>query len=297
MIVEDDDLFYRLKPGWRERSVMGRGNPVELSVNSDGFRDDEFSDEKRPNEVRIMNLGDSITFSIQLENEDGYPKQLQEILQRRYPSKKIVSMNLGILGYSSYQGMVLYDRLGERFHPDIITLCFLNNELTKTVMEDKHLRPRPRSWAERLAHRSQVYRFFTDVITRRRLNPPPGAMVVPHGEKWVHRVSPEDSRANLMHIITSARARGIPVIVIDPWSTDSPYTEPHCRYRSILRELPRMIPGVYLAGVKADFDKRPRVMETLMLDEFHPNPRGYREMARIIADVIVKERLITNTSP
>ena len=51
---ENPKICYAMKP-------FGRG------LNAEGFRDDEFSLKKEPNEIRIIMLGDSITFGVPLK--------------------------------------------------------------------------------------------------------------------------------------------------------------------------------------------------------------------------------------
>jgi hypothetical protein len=82
-----------------------RGNPAwEISLNSAGFRGDEFPPSKRPSSFRIVCLGDSWTFGANVGQPDAYPQKLQTLVEREFPRSEVEVFNLGVLGYSSYPG-------------------------------------------------------------------------------------------------------------------------------------------------------------------------------------------------
>jgi lysophospholipase L1-like esterase len=105
-----------------------RDRPVwEISLNSEGFRDDEFPDEKAPSEFRIVCLGDSWTVGSNVNQNESYPYLLEESLKKEFPRANFKTFNLGVFGYTSYQGLRLVKRAIE-LKPDIFIVGFAMNE-------------------------------------------------------------------------------------------------------------------------------------------------------------------------
>ncbi len=120
--VDDPDLGYVLRPG-TQASVEGR--PV--SINSKGFRDRDFAPGKDPGVLRIVALGDSITFGNGLDIADTWPKRLEERLTAAGVAAEV--LNLGVGGYDTLQEVALLERVGMEFDPDVILLAFCVNDV------------------------------------------------------------------------------------------------------------------------------------------------------------------------
>jgi lysophospholipase L1-like esterase len=67
---------------------------VEISTNSLGFRAPELS-RKRPEERRILVLGDSITLGDYVNADETYPSRLEDHLKRRGESVQVVNAGIG----------------------------------------------------------------------------------------------------------------------------------------------------------------------------------------------------------
>ncbi len=105
-----------------------RDRPVwEISLNSEGFRDEEFPDEKAPSEFRIVCLGDSWTVGSNVNQNESYPYLLEESLKKEFPGANFKTFNLAVFGYTSYQGLKLVERALE-LEPDILVVGFAMNE-------------------------------------------------------------------------------------------------------------------------------------------------------------------------
>lgn len=102
--AERISLFRRFVPpsanSWKKHPVW------EIKLNSEGYRDREIA-EKQASAVRIVCLGDSWTFGMNVGQEQTYPQRLQALLEREFPEAAVEVLNLGVLGYSSYQGLEL----------------------------------------------------------------------------------------------------------------------------------------------------------------------------------------------
>ena len=101
------DVF---SPVWREEertsllrqffpeipTSLRRNSVWEISLNSGGFRDVEFSEGKASSTFRIICLGDSWTFGTNVGQRESYPQQLQALLRREFPETNVEVLNLGV---------------------------------------------------------------------------------------------------------------------------------------------------------------------------------------------------------
>ena len=212
----------------------------EVELDSRGFRDGEFSAHKMPGAFRILCLGDSWTFGANVAQDETYPRQLTRLLARRHPSARFEVLNLGVVGYSSFQGKELLRLRAIDWDPDVVVLGFGMNDGRVDGYRDKDLaaarssaamrvadvldhielykllrywallvRTRPSSTAEAFRAEAQAARRTTDLDTL---------------EPWT-RVSLTDYRANLREMIALTRSRGAEVILLDNEIERGPYGE------------------------------------------------------------------------
>jgi lysophospholipase L1-like esterase len=93
---------------------------VEYRISSQAMRDREFSLEKSPGSVRIVCLGDSVTYGTGVDHEDTLPKQLEALLRAGHPGVPIEVLNAGIYATNTTQQVAWY-RFGiQRFKPDLV---------------------------------------------------------------------------------------------------------------------------------------------------------------------------------
>lgn len=107
----------------------------EVSLNSEGYRDDEFL-AKSKDLFRIVCLGDSWTFGANVAVEDNYTSQLKRNLNQKYPELDFDILNMGVLGYSSFHGPKIIDRVIE-LEPDVVIAGFAMNEKNNTETDLK----------------------------------------------------------------------------------------------------------------------------------------------------------------
>ena len=102
---------------------------VPVSINSHGLRDDEFSEKKPDDTKRILVLGDSVTFGVNVEGAKTYPNQLEKLMNEQAPKKKYEVINAGVQRYFTYQEIDYLRLKGVAFKPDIVILGFYVNDL------------------------------------------------------------------------------------------------------------------------------------------------------------------------
>ena len=117
-ISDDPEQLYGLKPGARLELAAG-SRVVTYAINSLGFRDAEFTEQKPPGVFRILALGDSMTFGPGVQVEETYPKVLERLLNDGEEGHYQV-INGGASGYSAYEELVTWRNRGEALDPDLV---------------------------------------------------------------------------------------------------------------------------------------------------------------------------------
>jgi lysophospholipase L1-like esterase len=155
------------------RLPVFRNGPETYTVhtNSAGMRDREISRDKPPGVLRIACLGDSSTFGYNVEVDEGYPRQLQALLDAQYPGRFQV-LNFGVPGHASLQGVERLKHLASGFHPDVVTFAFGTNDrffpTTRRLSDELHV---SRTWrgtilfeAAKVFNMSATYRGLRAVL-------------------------------------------------------------------------------------------------------------------------------------
>ena len=100
---------------------------VEVSTNQLGLRDRGFN-RKQAGELRILLLGDSVTFGWGVPIEATFGRRLETILtsRRAYPVKTV---NSGVGGYNTVQQYASLKSLADTVDPDMVVLLYVRNDI------------------------------------------------------------------------------------------------------------------------------------------------------------------------
>lgn len=101
---------------------------VPVHINSHGLRDDEFTVAKPDGVIRILNIGDSVTYGVAVPGDETYPNQLEKMLNTEFPADSFEVINAGVQRYYTYQELDYLRRDGVAFHPDIVIVGFYQND-------------------------------------------------------------------------------------------------------------------------------------------------------------------------
>jgi len=107
---------------------LGEHRRVELRINEVGFRDDPLAVPKPAGEVRILALGDSITFAGHLPAPLSYVERLQFHLNRNTTDRRFEVINAGIGDIGIENEVNLLEDPGLRVEPDIVLVGFYLND-------------------------------------------------------------------------------------------------------------------------------------------------------------------------
>lgn len=125
--MEQDSVLF-----WKQRKHLNVNfQGVKVTTNSSGLRDDKRSIPLKKNAFRIVCLGESSTFGWGVSFDECYPAQVGKILENKFPGRNFEVINAGQIGYSSYQGLIFLRNYILKYHPDIITVPYLINDIDR----------------------------------------------------------------------------------------------------------------------------------------------------------------------
>jgi lysophospholipase L1-like esterase len=118
----DAELGWRPLPNVRKvGGVWGVTRPA--TTNSLGWRDHEHSTTKNSGERRIVAIGDSFTFGVDVDDGERVTDVLQKLMEH------VDVVNLGVAGYGTDQELRVLQHYAFGFNPDaiVLTVCALND--------------------------------------------------------------------------------------------------------------------------------------------------------------------------
>ena len=111
--VYSETYGWALRPGAR---YVGRGGEA-ITVNARGYRGPLHADTPAPGTIRVVMLGDSITFGTGVADGETFASRLDAL-----PDLEV--LNLGVDGYGTDQELIRLEREGLAFHPHAVVLNF-----------------------------------------------------------------------------------------------------------------------------------------------------------------------------
>ena len=105
---------------------------VPVTINSLGLRDDEVSLAKPEGVVRILMLGDSVTFGWGVLQDDTVSAILEKLLNETPGAKTIEVVNSGVGNYNTVQEITYFLSRGVELDPDIVVLNYFINDAEPT---------------------------------------------------------------------------------------------------------------------------------------------------------------------
>jgi len=130
LIQLDRELFWSLRPNTH---LTWRGTRV--SVNHQGTRGADIAP-KQPGEFRILSLGESTTFGVNVSDDETYSARLEEWLRTTRPNRPVTVINAGVSAYSSFQSVTFLEQRGLTFQPDLVLFYHEVNDYLPTSLRD-----------------------------------------------------------------------------------------------------------------------------------------------------------------
>lgn len=104
------------------------GRDIAVRTNSRGFRGEEIPADKEEGEIRILVLGDSITWGDYLAEEDVYVTRLGKELSHLAPETRWRSINAGVGDIGITEEIDILTEQGLAVEPDLVILAFYLND-------------------------------------------------------------------------------------------------------------------------------------------------------------------------
>ncbi len=101
-----------------------------INTNSRGIRGNaEYQYARDNGKLRILFLGDSFTFGLEVSDNETYPSYLQQM----QPDAEVI--NMGVQGYGHDQMLIYLKEEGIKYRPDIIILGYLSMDKDRNMRE------------------------------------------------------------------------------------------------------------------------------------------------------------------
>jgi lysophospholipase L1-like esterase len=302
-IFEGDPLlFWRLKP-----NLHGAiWDYTVVSTNNAGLRSDQPLGPKSAGAVRIVCLGDSVTFGFRVpvvfpdapdsydRSEAPYPVLLERWLRRANSGRAVEVVNMAVPGYSSRQALAWLRRDIERLAPDLVTICVGWNDVSPREQPDSAAMPMDavHVLARRVVGSSQlllraslaaarVERWLTKADT--------GVSLMP-------RATEAEFVANVIGAARLARARGADVVLIAPifGGTPGPSADMSrmTAYRAELRAAAASEGMAFLEVPELTEAAFPKNAPYFPTEAIHPGFKGHRLLAQALLRLLEEEGML-----
>lgn len=245
------------------------GTTFPVSTDDNGLRYPIHEQDKRPGTHRVMTLGCSTTFGWGVADRESYPAVLEQRL-RDGGHRSTEVINGGQPGYTSFQGLWLWDGVLRHYEPDVVLVGYVVQDARKAAYSDKSqaiLQQDARFLKDQLLYRWRAYQLVRSLIGGFQVE---AKEVGQNDEGGVYRVIPEDFAANLRALVAGIRAVGAtPVLFGYPLEREG-YTTTH---RRILRAAAEELGVLH-------FDPQPQMEQASSSAELYfPRDRGHANAA------------------
>jgi lysophospholipase L1-like esterase len=135
--ADTPELFRKLPTPveWSGRPhARGIYTGVPVAFNALGLRDAERSPQPAPGTIRILALGDSVTFGMGVTHDQTYPRQTEALLNaaRGPHAPPVEVLNMGMPGYNTLHQLAQLRELGLALQPRVVVLGFLYNDVEQS---------------------------------------------------------------------------------------------------------------------------------------------------------------------
>lgn len=301
-IFEGDALLlWRLKPNL-ENAIW---DFTVLSTNAQHYRSDHVVAAKPNNALRIVCLGDSVTFGYRVpvvwpDKPDQYdrewlpfPMLLEKHLRAANPGRSVEVIAMAVPGYTSHQGLAWLRRDIDFLQPDLLVASFGWNDVSFSDRADREsIRT---DWyvvgVRWLIDHSQAFAHMTRWL-RSGERPKGDSPVRP-----VPRVSAGEYVANFRAIVQLVRARNAKVVVLAAPYRDSVTNPPEAKlmveYRNLLATAMKQDQVTFLQILELTESAYPP-NERWFGELIHPNHMGHRLIASELLKMFSQNRMLSD---
>jgi lysophospholipase L1-like esterase len=224
---EHKEPFWTIDPDLSDKKMPHKEEGTSFVVNSndDGLRTHSLST-LDSFDFRIMTMGCSTTFGWGVSDTEAYPSRLESYIHEEGYTKTAV-LNAGQPGYTSFQGVWLWNRTLKNYKPDVVLIGFVVQDARKAAYSDRSqaiLQKDYRFLKENFLYNSRSYLALRSTI---------GSVQIRAKERGsgdiggIYRVPPADYVQNLRTLISEVKNNGGTPILFGYPLERSGYTEQH----------------------------------------------------------------------
>jgi hypothetical protein len=284
--LPDPILVYKHAPSL-QRTYQG----VRVSINKLGLRDRNL-EKKQDGELRILLLGDSVTFGWGVPIEASFGRKLESTLASKL-GRPVRTVNAGVGSYNTVQEYAVLRTYADVIEPDVVVLLYVPNDI---VPNDPPFDPwsqlslqgkSPPEAITILLSESWLYRLGRFVFQHSRSNGPASLDKNARGVK--------ESMDALSAIASFCRDQGVHFVTFFYRSKRGPLGGLSSTLFSQIQTIGQT-DGFSVADVGswwADVDMRSVIHSTI---DSHPNERGHEILAAGMADFLMTHGLVNKTS-
>lgn len=157
-LATDPVLLWRNEPGAVKSQpvnprLYGRDDSWTVRMNDQGYRGPPLAP-RRAGVYRVLCIGDSITFGFNVDQDDAFPRRLEQLLAARHPGRAFEVINAGVSGWSWAQGVRYLESRGLALEPDAVVMAHgTNDQFYNADMTDLEYLGRGRTVTGRLRAR------------------------------------------------------------------------------------------------------------------------------------------------
>ncbi len=251
----DPDTVYRLKPG---RAWLFEGAPVR--TNALGFRGSEWPATRSADTLRVVGVGDSVSFGWGVAEPETFLARLADALAARPELGPVEVRNAAVPGYNAEQEAALVETRLMAFAPDVLLVGYVRNDHEPAVFQS------PRGLAA-VGERSYLVE-----LLRRALEP--------------RLLAPRRVAGAFARLARAARAGGASVVVF-LYPQEVPGADPELPRRLCARH------GFAFVDLAAPFEEHCRARGLRGLSDLalsprdpHPNAEAHALIARVLEPVV-----------
>ncbi|MDB4476552.1 SGNH/GDSL hydrolase family protein [bacterium] len=286
MMLENNSLEYSLRPGVsRENKIPDSETIWHYRINSDGFRDNEFS--TKDARQRVLFIGDSYTFGWGVNQEDILSHLVKSELAAEPYLIDLNTYNLGVPGYNTVQEAALLEEAMVKYRPDLIVLGFVMNDA-----KPQHTVPRQptfhygyaTSWllAETLALFNR-YLFDGEPIYNSGIVDPKAKLTMDFGSRsWM------ETRLAFSRIAALCREENVPLIlIIHP--AYAQHLDSRYPYTPVHKEVAKWATQekvIYVDMLPWITGSDRRTLQ--VIGDGHPNRLAFEQTARVLAPTVFR---------
>ena len=196
---------------------ISEGSEYSVRFNKNGLRGKAVPYDKADNEIRILALGNSCVFGFGVGEDEVFSSELEKLLQRRFPRKKITVINGGMPGFSSFNSLNMLGAAGMKYKPDVLIAYILNNDKALELREDMPLLKLRFIRLNWVLAQSGLFNLIREMISADSLPVPE----MKRGKQTLRpKVSPEDYERNLSFLSDISRRFGMKLYYVIPLTPD-----------------------------------------------------------------------------